>query len=99
MAHTLIAINSLKKGLGKLELNPSAIEQDLQDNYVVIAEAIQTVLRREAYPQPYEALKDLTRTNTVINKEEINNFIETLKVSKEVRAELIQITQSNYLGI
>ncbi|RVU25925.1 adenylosuccinate lyase [Sandaracinomonas limnophila] len=99
LAHTLIAINSLKKGLGKLELNPSAIEQDLQDNYVVIAEAIQTVLRREAYPQPYEALKDLTRNNQKIDKAVFDRFIDDLGVSEAIKTELKQITPFNYVGV
>jgi adenylosuccinate lyase len=99
MGHTLIAFEATLKGLNKLLLNEDKIAEDLEKNWAVVAEAIQTILRREGYPNPYEALKDLTRTNAVINKEAIHNFIGTLKVSEEVRAELMQITPSNYLGI
>ncbi len=99
MAHTLIALNSLKKGIGKLELNQSAVDADLNDNYVVIAEAIQTVLRREAYPQPYEALKDLTRNNQKIDKAVFDAFIDRLDVSDAIKAELKQITPFNYVGV
>lgn len=99
MGHTLIAFEATLKGLNKLLLNEEKFAEDLEKNWAVVAEAIQTILRREGYPNPYEALKDLTRTNTVINKEAIHNFIRTLKVSEEVRAELMQITPSNYLGI
>jgi adenylosuccinate lyase len=99
MGHTLIAFEATLKGLNKLLLNEEKFAEDLEKNWAVVAEAIQTILRREGYPNPYEALKDLTRTNTVINKEAIHTFIGTLKVSEEVRAELMQITPSNYLGI
>jgi adenylosuccinate lyase len=99
MGHTLIAFEATLKGLNKLLLNEEKFAEDLEKNWAVVAEAIQTILRREGYPNPYEALKDLTRTNTVINKEAIHNFIGTLKVTEEVRAELMQITPSNYLGI
>lgn len=99
IGHTLIAFEATLKGLNKLLLNEEKFAEDLEKNWAVVAEAIQTILRREGYPNPYEALKDLTRTNTVINKEAIHNFIGTLKVSEEVRAELMQITPSNYLGI
>jgi adenylosuccinate lyase len=99
MGHTLIAFEATLKGLNKLLLNEDKFAEDLEKNWAVVAEAIQTILRREGYPNPYEALKDLTRTNTVINKEAIHNFIGTLKVTEEVRAELMQITPSNYLGI
>ncbi len=99
MGHTLIAFEATLKGLNKLLLNEDKFAEDLEKNWAVVAEAIQTILRREGYPNPYEALKDLTRTNTVINKEAIHNFIGTLNVSEEVRAELMQITPSNYLGI
>jgi len=99
MGHTLIAFEATLKGLNKLLLNEEKFAEDLEKNWAVVAEAIQTILRREGYPNPYEALKDLTRTNSVINKEAIHNFIGTLKVSEEVRAELMQITPSNYLGI
>jgi len=99
MGHTLIAFEATLKGLNKLVLNEAKFEEDLEKNWAVVAEAIQTILRREGYPNPYEALKDLTRTNTVINKEAIHNFIQTLKVSDEIKAELMQISPSNYLGI
>jgi adenylosuccinate lyase len=99
LAHTLIAFASTYKGLTKLLLNESAFERDLERNWAVVAEAIQTILRREAYPNPYEALKGLTRTNTGITKETIAEFIETLDVSEEIKMELKQISPSNYTGI
>ncbi|CAM3561190.1 adenylosuccinate lyase [Flavobacterium saliperosum S13] len=99
MGHTLIAFEATLKGLNKLLLNEDKFAEDLERNWAVVAEAIQTILRREAYPNPYEALKELTRTNTVINKEAIHNFIGTLNVSDAIKAELMQITPSNYLGI
>jgi len=99
MGHTLIAFEATLKGLNKLVLNEVKFEEDLEKNWAVVAEAIQTILRREGYPNPYEALKDLTRTNSVINKEAIQNFIQTLKVSDEIKVELMQISPSNYLGI
>ena len=98
-AHSMIAFKSLLRGLGKLELNEQAIKDDLQKNYVVVAEAIQTILRRENYPNPYEALKDLTRTNDVINAEVISGFIDGLEVSENIKNELKQITPENYTGI
>src|SRR5690606_19036081 len=98
MAHSIIAFKSLKKGLGKLLLNEDKIKADLNANWNVIAEAIQTILRRENYPNPYEALKELTRTNTHINKESIHAFIETLNVSDAVKDELMRITPFNYTG-
>ena len=99
MGHTLIAFEATLKGLNKLLLNADKFAEDLEKNWAVVAEAIQTILRREAYPNPYEALKELTRTNTVINREAIHNFIDTLSVSEEVKQELLRITPSNYLGI
>lgn len=99
MAHTYVAIRSLMKGISKLELNRDAIDADLSDNWAVVAEAIQTILRKEAYPNPYEALKDLTRKNEKITKERIAEFIETLNVSKEVKDRLKSITPFNYTGI
>jgi adenylosuccinate lyase len=99
MGHTLIAFEATLKGLNKLVLNEPKFVEDLEKNWAVVAEAIQTILRREGYPNPYEALKDLTRTNTIINKEAIHNFIQTLKVSDEIKVELMQISPSNYLGI
>lgn len=98
-AHTLIAFQSTLKGLNKLLLNQAKFEQDLENNWAVVAEAIQTVLRREAYPNPYEALKGLTRTNEKINQDSIANFIDTLEVSDIIKNELKQITPSNYTGI
>ena len=99
LAHTLIALKSLEKGLGKLELNEAALKADLEENWAVVAEAIQTILRREGYPKPYEALKDLTRTNEAITEKTIKSFIETLNVSEEVKAELRVITPYNYTGL
>jgi adenylosuccinate lyase len=97
--HTIIAFEATLKGLNKLVLNEPKFAEDLEKNWAVVAEAIQTILRREGYPNPYEALKDLTRTNTVINKDSIHAFIETLNVSDDIKNELKQITPSNYLGI
>jgi adenylosuccinate lyase len=97
--HTIIAIKSTLKGLNKILINEAAIEKDLEDNWAVVAEAIQTILRREFFPNPYEALKDLTRKNEVINKEAIHNFVDTLDVSDAVKEELKQITPQNYTGI
>lgn len=99
MAHTLIALNSIAKGLSKLVLNEDALKRDLEENWAVVAEAIQTILRREGYPKPYEALKDLTRGNNSITKESIASFIDGLKVDKKVKEELKKITPSNYTGI
>jgi adenylosuccinate lyase len=99
IGHTLIAFESTLKGLNKLLLNEAKFAEDLEKNWAVVAEAIQTILRREGYPNPYEALKDLTRTNTVINKDSIHAFIETLQVSNDIKTELKAITPSNYLGI
>ncbi len=98
LAHTLIAIASTAKGLGKLLLNEDAILSDLNDNYAVVAEGIQTILRREGYPNPYETLKALTRVNTAITPESINAFIDTLEVSDDVKAELRAITPQTYTG-
>jgi adenylosuccinate lyase len=97
--HTIIAFEATLKGLNKLLLNEAKFAEDLEKNWAVVAEAIQTILRREGYPNPYEALKELTRTNTVINKEAIQAFIETLNISDDIKNELKQITPSNYLGI
>lgn len=97
--HTLIGFKSTLKGLSKLLLNVTKFEQDLENNWAVVAEAIQTILRREGYPNPYEALKGLTRTNATINKESISNFIDTLDVSNEIKDELKAINPSNYTGI
>lgn len=99
IAHTLIAITSTLKGLNKLLLNKEAIDADLENNWAVVAEAIQTVLRREAYPNPYEALKALTRTNQKITAETMADFIDQLNVSKSIKTELKQITPFNYTGV
>lgn len=99
VAHTLIAIKSTARGLNKLLLNPDAINNHLEANWAVVAEAIQTILRREGYPNPYEALKELTRTNTQVNAATIASFVDTLNVSDSVKAELKQITPGNYTGI
>lgn len=98
-AHTIIAFLSTLKGLNKLLLNKDKFEQDLENNWPVVAEAIQTILRREGYPNPYEALKGLTRTNKIINRESIASFIDTLDVSNKIKKELKGITPSNYTGI
>jgi len=98
IGHSLIAFNSLLKGLNKLIVNTNKINSDLDNNWVVVAEAIQTILRREGYPRPYEALLDLTRTNQKITHESITNFIENLDLSDEVKAELKAITPFNYTG-
>lgn len=98
VAHSVIALNSLKKGLGKLILNETAIRADLDRNWAVVAEAIQTILRRENYPNPYETLKALTRTGAGINHEVIADFIETLEVSESVKEELRAITPATYTG-
>ena len=99
LAHSIISLNSLKKGLGKLILNEDALRADLERNWAVVAEAIQTILRREAYPHPYEALKALTRTNQAITETSIKEFIETLEVSEEIKKELRVITPHNYTGM
>ena len=98
-AHTIISLNSINKGLGKLLLNEDAIQADLDKNWAVVAEAIQTILRRENYPQPYEALKELTRGKGGINKQSIHVFISKLKVKPAVKAELKKITPFNYVGV
>jgi adenylosuccinate lyase len=98
-SHTMIALASIKKGLHKLEINQTAIDRDLIENWAVVAEAIQTILRREGFPKPYEALKGLTRTNHEITKESIQEFIHSLDISQEVKAELLQISPQNYTGI
>ena len=99
LAHTVVAYKSLIKGIDKLMLNPQAIHNDLDNNWAVISEAIQTILRREGYPKPYETLKELTRKNTKITKESIFVFIESLKVSDDIKNELRNITPFNYTGI
>lgn len=99
IAHTVIAFSSLKKGFGKLIINLDAINQDLEDNWAVVAEGIQTILRRENYPNPYEALKALTRTNKAITKEDIAQFIEELDVEDRVKAELRKLSPQTYTGV
>jgi adenylosuccinate lyase len=98
-AHTLIAFASLNKGVNKLIINEENIAADLEKNWAVVAEAIQTILRREGYPNPYEALKELTRTNSVVNAKSIASFIDTLNVNDTIKTELKSITPSNYTGI
>ena len=98
-AHTLVGFQSTLKGLNKLVLNAEKFEEDLENNWAVVAEAIQTILRREGYPNPYEALKGLTRTNQKITQNTIASFIETLEVSTEIKEELKKITPANYTGV
>jgi len=98
-AHTLIALKSLVKGTNKLVLNEDKLRQDLDDNWAVVAEAIQTILRREGYPKPYEALKGLTRSNSIISQKTIKDFIESLNISNEIKLELKSISPENYTGI
>ena len=97
--HSSIAIKSTIKGINKLIVNKVKIENDLNNNWAVIAEAIQTILRREGYPNPYETLKELTRTNTVITAESIKKFIEALEVNETIKEELRKITPFNYTGV
>jgi len=99
MAHTWIAIKSLQKGIGKLELNKTAIDHDLDENWAVVAEAIQTILRKEGYPNPFEALKELTRKNEKITQQAIHHFIEGLEIKKELKEQLKKISPYNYVGI
>lgn len=99
LAHMLIALNSLQKGIGKLIINEAAISDDLESNWAVVAEALQTILRRENYPHPYEALKNLTRTNKSINQESLHSFIDELQVSDLVKKEMKNISPQNYTGI
>lgn len=99
VAHSLIALNALQKGLGKVILNREALDRDLESNWAVVAEGIQTILRREGYPKPYEALKALTRTNAAITRESIRAFIDTLDVTEPVREELRALTPQTYTGV
>ncbi|MBN8650897.1 MAG: adenylosuccinate lyase [Cytophagales bacterium] len=99
IGHTLLALKSLEKGIGKLELNKAAIDADLEENWAVVAEAIQTVLRKENYPNPYEALKELTRTNEKITQASIHKFIDSLEVTNELKAKLKAISPFNYTGV
>jgi adenylosuccinate lyase len=98
-AHIVLALKSIEKGLGKLVLNNGAINNDLEENWAVVTEGIQTILRRENYPQPYEALKELTRGKNGINQETIHQFIDGLKVTAAVKKELKKITPQNYTGV
>lgn len=98
LAHTQIALASMQRGLGKLLVNKAAVEADLEGNWAVVAEAIQSILRREGYPKPYEALRDLTRTNEAMTKERIHSFVDTLNVGDKIKTELKQITPYNYVG-
>ena len=98
-AHTVLSLKSILKGLEKLVINPAAINNDLEKNWMVVSEAIQTILRREGYPNPYEALKDLTRTNKSITKEQLHAFINTLNIADNVKDELKAITPFSYTGI
>ena len=99
LSHSFLALRSLEKGIGKLLLNKQKMTDDLENNWAVVAEAIQTVLRRENYPKPYEALKELTRGKTSIGKKDIHDFIETLKVNAKIKKELKAITPHNYTGV
>jgi adenylosuccinate lyase len=99
LAHTILALKSLEKGISKLELNQAAIDKDLEDNWVVVAEAIQTVLRREGYPNPYEALKALTRKNEKITQATIHTFIDGLDIKADLKIQLKKISPFNYTGI
>lgn len=98
VAHTVIALRSIQKGLDKLLLNQDALNRDLENNWAVIAEAIQSILRRENYPNPYEALKNLTRTHEAITRESMHRFIDTLEIPESVKAELREISPGNYFG-
>ena len=97
--HILIALKSMLKGLKKLNVNPTKIQADLDQNWSIVAEAIQTILRREKFPNPYEVLKEFTRTKTVINKKIIHEFIDGLELRDEIKDELKEITPFNYIGI
>jgi adenylosuccinate lyase len=99
LAHTIIALNSILKGMNKLILNQEALERDLENNWAVVAEALQTILRSMNYPNPYETLKALTRTNSKINQQTIAEFIETLDIDQETKERMRQITPSNYVGV
>lgn len=99
IGHSVIALKSIQKGLNKLILNEDKLKADLEANWSVVAEALQTILRREGYPKPYETLKELTRTNSKVTAESIHEFIQTLNVSDEVKQEMMKITPHNYTGI
>ncbi len=99
MAHSFLALHALERGMKKLELNQSEIDDDLEQNWAVVAEAIQTILRKEGYPNPYEALKELTRKNSKITKESIHSFVDSLKTTETIKKRLKEITPFNYTGI
>ena len=99
MGHTLIAFKSIQKGIGKLLLNESKLREDLENNWMVVAEAIQNVLRREGFDKPYEALLNLTRGKVSVTQEDIHEFIESLDIAPITKEELKQITPHNYVGI
>jgi adenylosuccinate lyase len=99
VSHTFISLRSIEKGLNKIVLNEKKLKEDLENNWAVVAEAIQTILRRENYPNPYEALKALTRGNAAIDKKSIHKFIDTLNVSAAVKKELKAVTPHNYTGV
>jgi adenylosuccinate lyase len=98
LAHTVIALQAIEKGLSKISLNEQAILNDLENNWMVIAEGIQVILRRVGYPRPYEALKELTRGNRAISKADLHRFIDNLEVDQQVREELKALTPQNYVG-
>ncbi len=99
MSHSFLALRSIEKGMNKLLLNRDKMNDDLERNWAVVAEAIQTVLRREHYPQPYEALKELTRGKASITQKDMHEFIDTLKVNAKIKKELKAITPHNYTGV
>ena len=99
LAHSIISLKSIKKGLDKLILNEDTIKKDLNCNWAIIAEAIQTILRREGYPEPYEALKKLTRKNQEVNQKNITIFIDSLNINEKIKKEIKNITPENYTGI
>ena len=98
-SHTLISFESILKGLSKIYVNESKINNDIEDNWIVVSEAIQTILRREGYPEPYEVMKELTRNNEKIDKSKLHNFIDTLNIDQAIKKELKKITPYNYTGI
>ncbi len=99
VGHTIIAFKSIEKGLGKLLLNEQKLEDDLENNWMVVAEAIQNILRREGYPQPYEALKSLTRGKAIVSKNDIHDFIDSLEIQQQIKSELKAVSPQNYIGI
>merc|ERR1719336_2720844 len=98
MGHTAIALSSIQRGLGKLMINKAAIDADLEANWAVVAEAIQSILRREQYPKPYEALRDLTRTNEAMTEDRIHSFVDGLNISDNIKEELKAVTPFTYIG-